>query len=329
VLKPGVAIPRYDALKMGLPAKQALLRLWSVKRPDIVHLVTEGPLGWSALAAALKLKVPVSSDFHTNFHSYTKHYGIGWLKKPIAAYLRKFHNRTLCTMVPTDSIRRELEQLGMNNLRVVSRGVDTALFSPRHRNAELRAKWGARDDDLVAVYVGRLAPEKNLPLVLSAFEAMLQANPRLKLVLVGDGPERTALQQRYPAHIFAGMRIGQDLAAHFASGDLFLFPSITETYGNVTMEAMASGLAVVAYDYAAAAEHIRHGANGLLARYDDAREFTSLAVGLANDRERIGRLGAAARLATDKLDWSWIVGEFETALLELSTNGYEPADLPA
>ncbi len=331
VLKPGMAIPRYDMLKLGLPAKQALTRLWSVRRPDIVHIVTEGPLGWSALAAALKLKIPVSSDFHTNFHSYSKHYGIGWLKRPIAAYLRKFHNRTLCTMVPTESMRGELEELGMKNLRVVSRGVDTALFAPKHRSAQLRGSWGAGSHDPVALYVGRLAPEKNLPLVLSAFDAMRQANPRLKLVLVGDGPERPALQARYPNHVFAGMRIGRDLAAHFASGDIFLFPSTTETYGNVTMEAMASGLAVVAYDYAAAAEHVRHGTSGLLARFDDAAEFTRLAVGLANDRERVMRLGAHARAVTEKLDWSWIVGEFERALLELSASGYphEPAGLPA
>ena len=329
VLKPGVAIPRYDALKMGLPAKRALVRLWSVRRPDIVHIVTEGPLGWSALAAARKLKLAVSTDFHTNFHTYTKHYGIGWLKNPIAAYLRRFHNQALCTMVPTESMRGELEQLGMKNLRVVARGVDTALFSPRHRSLQLRASWGAGSADLVALYVGRLAPEKNLPLVLSAFEAMRTVNPRLRLVLVGDGPDRADLQARYPGHVFTGMHVGPELAAHFASGDIFLFPSTTETYGNVTMEAMASGLAVVAYDCAAAAEHIRHGTSGLLAKFNDAGEVTDLAVGLATGREQVKRLGAGARTVTENLDWSWIVGEFEGVLLELAANGHEPSGVPA
>lgn len=331
VLKPGVPIPRYDALKVGLPAKQALVRLWSVRRPDIVHVVTEGPLGWSALAAAHKLKLPVSTDFHTNFHTYSRHYGVGWLSKPIAAYLRRFHNRALCTMVPTEGMRGELERLGLQNLRVVSRGVDTALFSPRRRSAQLRGGWGAGSEDVAAIYVGRIAPEKNLPLVLSAFAAMREANPRLRLVLVGDGPDRAALQARHPEHVFAGMRTGEDLAMHYASGDIFLFPSTTETYGNVTMEAMASGLAVVAYDYAAAAQHIRHGLSGLLARVGDAEDFTRLANGLAGDRGRARRLGAAARAVTEKLDWSWIVGEFEHALLDLAANGttHEPAGLPA
>jgi glycosyltransferase involved in cell wall biosynthesis len=325
VLKPGIPIPRYDTLKLGLPAKQALTRLWTLKRPDIVHIVTEGPLGWSALAAAKKLKIPVSSDFHTNFHTYSKHYGVGWLKRPIAAYLRKFHNQALCTMVPTEGMRRELEELGVNNLRVVSRGVDTTLFSPRRRSAALRGGWGAGSDDIVALYVGRIAPEKNLPLVLCAFDAMCRVNTRTKLVLVGDGPERAALQSRHPGHVFAGMQIGEDLAAHFASGDVFLFPSTTETYGNVTMEAMASGLAVVAYDYAAAAQHIRHKLSGLLAKFDDSEEFVRLAASLANgNREQVGNLGRAARAVTEPLDWSSIVGEFEGALLDLATNGHKP-----
>jgi len=228
-------------------------------------------------------------------------------------------------------MRRELEELGMKNLRVVSRGVDTGLFAPARRSSQLRASWGAGSDDVVALYVGRIAPEKNLPIVLRAAEAMRAANPRLRLVLVGDGPDRAALQARHPAHVFAGMRTGEDLAAHYASGDVFLFPSTTETYGNVTMEGLASGLAVIAYDYAAAHKHIRHDVNGLLAKFDDADAFVQLAAGLASDRERIRRLGAAARAVTEKLDWSWIVGEFESAMLELAANGHEhePAGVPA
>lgn len=318
VLQRGVAIPRYEALKMGLPAKQALFRLWSLKRPDIVHIVTEGPLGWSALAAAQKLRLPVTTDFHTNFHSYSKHYGIGWLSTPIIAYMRKFHNKALCTMVPTDGMRRDLAAQGFRGLRVVARGVDTGLFHPARRNAELRRAWGLASDEPAVISVGRIAPEKNLSLTLRAFEAMRAANAKSRLILVGDGPEFAALRSRHPQHVFAGMRVGEELAAYYASADIFLFPSVTETYGNVTIEAMASGLAVVAYDYAAAAEHVRHGQNGLLAGLGNDREFINLAAGLVNQRGRIARLGAAARTTTEKLDWSWIAGEFEGALLEIA-----------
>ncbi|MFN9490122.1 MAG: glycosyltransferase family 4 protein [Betaproteobacteria bacterium] len=323
VLQRGVPIPRYDALKLGLPAKQALTRLWAKQRPDIVHVVTEGPLGWSALSAANKLRLPVATDFHTNFHSYSEHYGVGWLKKPITAYLRKFHNKAQRTLVPTASLRDELAALGLARLQVVARGVDTGLFHPGRRSTELRASWGAGDGDLVVSYVGRLAPEKNLPLVLQAWTAMRELRPDAQLVLVGDGPERAKLQRENPGIVFAGMRTGEDLAAHYASGDVFLFPSITETYGNVTIEAMASGLAVVAYDYASAREHIRHHVNGLLAPFDHGDAFMNLAAALARDGTRIRELGARARETAARLDWSCIVAEFERAMLEVSATAVD------
>lgn len=326
VLVRGLAIPRYDMLKLGLPARRALLRLWSADRPDIVHVVTEGPLGWSALAAAEKLGIPVSSDFHTNFHTYSRHYGVGWFEKPVAAYLRRFHNRTLCTMVPTEDMRVELERIGVRNLRVVARGVDAWMFHPGKRSAALRSGWGAGTDDVVALYVGRIAPEKNLPLVLQAYAGMREANPRLRLVLVGDGPDRAALQARHPECIFAGMRTGEDLVMHYASGDIFLFPSTTETYGNVTIEAMASGLAVIAYGYAAAAQYIRHGKSGLIAGFDNAGEFLRLAAELAGDRERVRELGSAARVVAEKLDWTWIIAGFESALIELAAGAAHELD---
>jgi len=317
VLQRGLAIPRYDSLKMGLPAKQALLRLWSVRRPDIAHIVTEGPLGWSALAAAGKLKIPCSSDFHTNFHSYSKHYGIGWLKKPIVAYLRKFHNKADCTLVPTSSMRQDLEQHGYLNVHVVARGVDTTLFHPARRSGALRTRWGVKPQQPVALYVGRLAPEKNLPLVMQSYAAIKSVCRDARLVLVGDGPERGALKAANPDIVFAGMRTGEDLAAHYASGDVFLFPSTTETFGNVTVEAMASGLAVIAYDYAAAAEHIEHGRNGLVADFDNAREFVDLAINLVNDPQRTAEFGRRARETTERIDWKHVHDDFEAALLDV------------
>jgi glycosyltransferase involved in cell wall biosynthesis len=315
VLKPGISIPRYDGLKMGLPAKQALFRLWSLRRPDVVHIATEGPLGWSALAAACKLKLPVSTGFHTNFHSYSRHYGVGFMKKPIAAYLRKFHNRALATLVPTEGLRRELGAQGFENLHVVSRGVDTRLFTPGKRSAELRRSWGVAQDEPVALYVGRLAAEKNLPVVVEAFDAMRATAPAMKLVMVGDGPERRDLQNGHPRVLFAGTRTGGDLAAHFASADVFLFPSMTETFGNVTLEAMASGLAVVAYDYAAAQLYLRHEVSGLLAPFGDTATFIRLAAALAADPLRISMLRNQARAVAERIDWEKVFGDFESVLV--------------
>jgi glycosyltransferase involved in cell wall biosynthesis len=240
--------------------------------------------------------------------------------------LRKFHNRTLCTMVPTEAMRDELAELGFRDLRVVARGVDTRLFSPARRSEALRQSWGAKPDDPVALYVGRLAPEKNLPAVVAAFAEMRSRAPKVKLVLVGDGPHRGSLEARLPDAIFAGMRVGEDLATHFASGDLFLFPSLTETYGNVTVEAMASGLAVVAYDYAAAAEHIQHGRNGLLAEYDDTGAFARLAADLVADRQRIGELASQARHTAEGLTWDRVVQQLEAVFLSVVQAGVRSDD---
>lgn len=317
VLSQGLAIPRYQGLRIGLPAKQALFRLWSLKRPDVVHIATEGPLGWSALSAAVKLKLPVSTGFHTNFHSYSEHYGVGFLKKPIAVYLRKFHNKALATLVPTEDLRRELAIQGFENLCVVSRGVDTRLFSPARRSSQLRRDWGTADGEPVALYVGRIAPEKNLKVVVEAFAAMRVRLPQARLVMVGDGPERAALAARYPQIVFAGTRTGEDLAAHYASADIFLFPSLTETFGNVTLEAMASGLAVVAYDYAAAQQYLAHGRSGLLAPFDDAEAFVRLASALAADPGRVALLRAQARASAERIDWDNVFDDFEAVLRDV------------
>lgn len=318
VLMRGLPIPRYPGLRMGLPARKALIRLWSRHRPDVVHIVTEGPLGWSALQAALKLELPVSSDFRTNFHAYSRHYGVGWLHKPIVAYLRKFHNRTLMTLVPTASMRAELAANGFRNLHVVSRGVDTQLFNPSRRNLVLRASWGAAPEEPVILSVGRLAPEKNLEALIAAFAQIRRTAPTAKLVVVGDGPARETLRARCPDAVFAGMRTGEDLAAHYASCDVFLFPSLTETFGNVTIEAMASGLAVVAFDYAAAAENIVHGSSGLLAQFDDTAAFVQQAAALAADPARIREFGLRARAATEQLAWDRVIGQFETLLFTVA-----------
>jgi glycosyltransferase involved in cell wall biosynthesis len=307
VLMRGLPIPHYPNLRLGLPAKSALVSLWTLRRPDVVHIVTEGPLGWSALVAAEKLGLPVVSDFRTNFHDYSAHYGFGWLKGPILAYLRSFHNRTAATLVPTDAMRARLAARGFRGLRVIGRGVDTAQFDPARRNAALRASWGAGPEDVVLLHVGRLAAEKNL--------AALPRVPGARLVFVGDGPLRAELAARFPHAVFAGTRRGDDLAAHYASADVFLFPSLTETWGNVTLEAMASGLAVVAYDYAGAAAVMCHGVNGVLVPFGDDAAFGAQAEALAANRARVRHLGANARREAQGRGWEQLAAELEVVLV--------------
>lgn len=317
MLSRGWKLPRYDGLRFGLPAKAALVRAWSRQRPDLVHVATEGPLGWTAISAAKKLRLPVTSDFHTNFDHYSEHYGVGWLRQPVAAYLRRFHNRTASTFVPTAEMARALRDQGYAQVEVVSRGVDTGLFSPTRRSAALRAEWGIGDDGLALISVGRLAPEKNLQLVMRAYVAVREARPSARLVVVGDGPMREAVARECPDAVLCGMRTGEDLAAHYASADVFLFPSLTETFGNVTLEAMASGLCAVAYDYAAAAEVVRDLENGLSVPCRDERAFVERAVLAAREDGLRSRLAARARTTAEMLDWERVNDHFAGALLRV------------
>jgi glycosyltransferase involved in cell wall biosynthesis len=307
MLARGIPIPKYANLQLGLPAQKVLLRRWSHQRPDVVQVVTEGPLGWSALTAARKLRLPVISEFHTNFHRYTGHYGVGWLKRPIAAYLRKFHNRADLTLVPTRALCAELAGQGIPRVDVVSRGVDTTLFDPARRSDALRRQWGLAPDDLAVLYVGRVAPEKNLTLLEQAFVAVRARHPRARLVLVGDGPALPQLRARMPEAVCAGAQTGVLLAEHYASADLFIFPSLTETYGNVVAEALASGLPVVAYRDAAAHELIDHRVHGWLAEPGDEAGFVAGAVALAESPELRAGLHLAARARVDSLAWRVIV----------------------
>ncbi|RTL53506.1 MAG: glycosyltransferase family 1 protein [Rhodocyclaceae bacterium] len=317
IVVPGLPIPRYPGLRFGLPNGRSLHRLWSAQRPHIVHVATEGPLGWAALNTARRMGIPVSSTFHTNFDAYSRYYGIGWLRGGIIRYLRHFHNKAATTLVPTRRLADTLNDNGFRNVNVLSRGVDTKLFSPARRSESLRARWGLQDDDLVVAYVGRIAPEKNLGLAITAFDAIRQKMPKARLLFVGDGPAAADLRRRNDSdapYLFAGMRHGEDLAQHYASADLFLFPSMTETFGNVTTEALASGLAVVAFDYGAAGELIRDRVNGRLVPVGASTAFVDAAVNVAaSDDLRQNLRGQAAR-SVAHLDWENIHNTFEAAL---------------
>lgn len=310
VIVPGMPIPFYRQLTIGLPAGRCLRERWRRQRPDIVHIATEGPLGWSAQKVARGLGIPLSTSLHTNFHSYTRHYGLAWMRHPVMGYLRRFHNRAPLSFIPTREQKQQLEAQGFHTMTVLDRGVDARLFSRKRYSPELRREWGADEDDLVVCYVGRLAAEKNLPLFARSVRAMQEVQPKLKAVLVGDGPLRPSLERQYPDFVFVGSKRGEELAAHYASADVFLFPSLTETYGNVVMEAMASGLAVVAFDYAAAHELIEDGECGLLADCGDEGEFISQAAALAQDPSWARGMGVCAAEAIAHRSWDTVAKRF-------------------
>ncbi|ROL78918.1 glycosyltransferase family 1 protein [Pseudomonas vranovensis] len=319
----GWPLPGYPGLQWGQVSMHKLLRRWRRQRPDVLYIATEGPLGLSALRAARRLGIAVVSGFHTNFQQYSSEYGLGLLARLLTHYLRWFHRRTHSTLVPSLSQRLELERRGFDNLSLMARGVDSQLFNPARRSQALREQWGLGVDDIALLHVGRLAAEKNLALLQPCLNALQQQYPqrRIKLIVVGDGPQRSLLEQRLPGAIFCGARRGESLAEHYASGDIFVFPSLTETFGNVVLEALASGLGVVAYDQAAAAQHIRHGHSGALAMPGDEAAFIDAACWFLEEPETLRRVRLNARQHASRQGWPAIVEQFEAHLLAACRQG--------
>lgn len=311
----GLSLPFYRQVRLGVAGPLKMRRLLRRHRPDLVHVATEGPLGFSALIAAGWLGVPVASSFHTNFDYYASAYGFFGLGRLAFAYLRWFHNRTRVTLVPSEGTRRRLASDGIERVEIWSRGVDGRLFNPAHRDDSLRAGLGLGPDDPLVVYVGRLAPEKNLSALLSAFERLRAATPadrreRLRLALVGAGPLLGSIEMaRQPGVVVAGERHGAELSRWYASGDVFAFPSLSETFGNVVLEAQASGLPVVGFDSEGVGERVTEGVDGHLVPPGD--DLSPALARLCGDAGLRRRMGAAARAKAERQDWKPIFDELE------------------
>jgi glycosyltransferase involved in cell wall biosynthesis len=317
----GLPLPFYPRLRFGIASPGRMAALLSRMNADLVHVATEGPLGWAAVQAASRLQVPVASSFHTNFDHYLRHYGVGVFETPLLAYLRWFHNRTGVTLVPSRATQQRLQAAGVHRVAIWSRGVDGEVFHPRFRDHALRSRMGLRPDDILLLYVGRLAVEKNLAALLEAFARLRLLTPepvrqQLRLSLVGDGPLLASLKAATPPGvILAGELRGTALSRWYASGDVFVFPSITETFGNVVLEAQASGLPVVGFDCPALAERITPGCDGFLV--PRGGDLAEVLLPLCADLQKRQRLGRQARLTAESQDWRPIFEELEETYWKL------------
>ncbi len=253
---PSIPFWAYPQLQMAAPQRTRALDLVARWRPTLIHSATEFGIGLSGLNAAREMRVPFVSSYHTHFTAYLRHYGLSALDAIGWPFLRWFHNAGLRTFAPSEIVRRELEANGFANTRVWSRGVDHTRFHPSFRSTEWRARCGADDDTVLVAYVGRLAPEKGIEVALEGMrQVMARYRKRVAFALAGDGPAEAHCRAIAPeGTTFAGLLSGRDLSQFYASADVFVFPSITETFGNVVLEAMASGLALVAPDWGATTE---------------------------------------------------------------------------
>jgi glycosyltransferase involved in cell wall biosynthesis len=273
-------------------------------------------LGVAGRHAARQLRVPLVGAYHTDFPAYTAHYGLGFLRTLAYRYLRWIHNSCALTLCPSLATLADLRTHGFRRLRLWGRGVDTQRFHPRHHSEAWRASVGAQPGERVLLYVGRLAPEKRVDLLADALPTL----PNTRLVLVGDGPARPALERRLSgarAH-FTGYLRGDELATAYASADMFVFPSDTETFGQVLQEAMASGLPVVAARAGGAIDLVRDGMTGALFQPGNATELRAQIFRLVNAPAQRATMGSAGRAAAEQRSWGRVMdellGHYQTTL---------------
>jgi glycosyltransferase involved in cell wall biosynthesis len=315
----GLRIPTHRDLRFGLATPAALRALWrDTGLPGLVHVTTPGPLGWAALSAARAEGLPTSADVRVGLPASCGPLGLGWL--------RRLHAMADVSFVPTPELQRQLQGQGFERLQVLGRGVDAQRFSPQRRDARLRHEWHAEGEHhRVLLHVGRLAPEKNAGLALQTFERLSARRPGLRMVVVGDGPLRAQLERAHPRARFVGVQTGAALARHYASADVFLFPSLSDSFGHVTLEALASGLAVAAFDTGAAGQHVVDGVSGCLAPpcegLQAADAFLGAATRALDAAAPDSPLRQAARQAVAQADWDSVLRRFELQLMQRAAAG--------
>lgn len=308
-------LPGYWEIKVGAPWPGQFRMRWKKNRPDAVYVAIETPMGFSAAAAAIKLGIPILGGYHTNFSQYLSGYGCKWVGEAVFCYQRWFHNRLGGTLVPSPDTKEYLQDLGFRHVHVLGRGVDTRMFHPEKRSQDVRTAWGGNAETPVVLIVGRVAAEKNITLGLRAWREMRRHCPGLVCCVVGNGPVRPSLMREFPDAHFTGYLTGESLAAAYASADIMLLPSETETFGNVLLEGMASGLACTCFDYAAAAWHGRHGENMLKPMKGNAQAFIEASIQLLDASLR-RKLATNARMTAESLDWEHPVMTMEQRLID-------------
>ncbi len=318
---PSIPIPgKRSEYRLGLGLNGSLKKKLQDFKPDLIHLAAPDYTGYGALRFARKNNIPAVASFHTRFDTYPRYYGARWLEKYVTKYMRHFYSRVEHVYTPSVSMTEELRADGIGrDVRQWTRGVDGDLFNPSQRDMAWRRANGFADSDIVVAFVGRLVLEKGIDKFVDAFNRAHQSTPTLKALVVGDGPERTAFEQLLPNGYFAGYQHGEGLARAYASADMFFNPSVTETFGNVTLEAMASGLPSVGATATGSRSLIEDGVTGFVAPAD-AASFAEKIAHLASDDELRRRMGAAARQHSERYRWDAVlaelVGHYQEAVID-------------
>jgi len=322
---PYIRVPVYKDYRMTVPMGHRISARLDDYGPDLIHVVSPTPVAVRAEKYGQRNGIPVVASFHTHFVSYFQYYGIGGLEGFGWWLMRKFYARCKVVYAPSHGIIRELAAHGIDNTELWSRGIDLGRFSPRWRDAGLRARAGADDETPVLLLVSRLVKEKDLADLVAAERILRERGWKHRLVFVGDGPMRPELEKALPDAFFAGHQTGEALARWYASGDVFVFPSTTETFGNVILEAHASGLPAVVVDRGGPPDLVEPGVTGLVARANDPADFAAKVEVLLADPEARRKMGCRGREAAARRDWSAINGRLLESYRQVVEHAREPA----
>jgi glycosyltransferase involved in cell wall biosynthesis len=273
-------------------------------RPDVVHVATEFALGLAGLKTARRLGLPLVASAHTDYDKYAARYGVDWALRAGWHYLRWFYGQAHTVLCPSHIYEEHLHSRGVTHTGVWSRGVDPAIFHPRFRNDAYRQALGVGPNDLLVTYIGRIAREKSLMLLLKAWDALVPIRGSAKLVLVGRGPLEDEIRRRdIPGVHVTGLKHGLELSAAYASADIFAFPSATETFGNSLLEAMGSGLPSLVAAAGGVLEFARHGENAWLIAPNSAAAITQGLRRLIEDESLRRKLSAGALRTAGERGW--------------------------
>src|SRR5881296_2268312 len=307
---PSLPLLVYPYYRIGLPVARTLDPVLDRFAPDVMHVVTPSLLGWYGVKYAQRRGIPVVASFHTDFAGLFAYYGLRRLEGLGRRLARRFYSQCAVTLAPSQSQVAKLRAHGINNVALWQRGVDPATFSPAFRSDELRARI-AGENVPILLYVGRLGREKNLRYLIQAMQLLARrggagggvGGARFKLVIVGQGPMRRTLVANLPDAHFTGPLEGAELSRWYASADVFVFPSIAETFGNVVLEAFASGLPVIGVDAGSVRELVSPNWNGRLAPADSPAAFADAVRSLLHRPVDLARLGFGARVTAAQYRW--------------------------
>lgn len=305
-----ISLPFYPECRLAIPSYANLCRVADKFKPDIIHLTDPLGLGLAGLRYGRDRGIPIVSSFHTNFDAYLKYYNLEYLEGIVWGLFKWFHGFSELNFCPSQDTWTVLESKGIENLRLWSRGIDTSTFSPNYKDMNIRYRLKA-EDKIIFLYVGRLAAEKDLDILMESIGIVNSSHAdKVQFVFVGDGPYSKQMKERsYDNVVFTGYLKGQELSAMYASSDVFVFPSGTETFGNVVLEAMASGLPVIAVNSGGVKDNVINGYNGLMCLPRDATSLAGAIIKLADDKQFIKSLAANAQEHAATKSWSYIFNQ--------------------